>query len=156
MSFPLILSQSSYRCLFLHKGNIPKMKIAGYTQEWKILQGVTFVQRLWDVWTNRSRMKVIWRHSQNVLQITEFHKFSFLVGITGADECLEWSQYRVGQAGMRKRKRYTMFLWISIHLLARTKARSKCGYLLPELLDGYIQKLQTEEEYFSLSLIIPA
>lgn len=54
--------------------------------------------------------RVSWKHSQKVLQITKFHKLSFLVGIMGADECLEWSQYRVGQTGMRKRKRYPMFI----------------------------------------------
>lgn len=37
---------------------------------------------------------------------------------------------------------------------ARTKARSTGGYLLlPQLLDSY-KKLKTDEEYFSLSLII--
>lgn len=125
-----------------------------YTKEWKTLQGVTSVQRKWSVWGNRSRMRVSWRHSRKVLQMTKFHKLSFLVGIMGTDKCLEWSQYRVGQTGMRKRKRYPMFIWISIHLLARPKARSTGRYLWPELLDGY-KKLQTEEEYFSLSLIIP-
>lgn len=125
-----------------------------YTKEWKILQAVTFVQRLWSVWGNRSRLRVIWRHSQKAPQITESHELSFLVGIMGVDECLEWSQYRVRQTGIKKRKRYTMFIWTAIHLLARTKTRSTGGYLWPELLDGY-KKPETEEEHFSLSLVIP-